>query len=170
MAALNDEYSIWRTAPDASRLCYQHFLWRELYKSNIHPSINLANKPNLRIAEFAAGHCLWAMQVAEEFPNAQVEASDIDLSLMPPKTELPANLSIRKWIFFHPIPEAWKGAFDMIHVRLLVQPFAGKQDPRPVLQKFVIMLSRYSWPHDSVSKAVNTQCTRTWGLPTMGRV
>jgi len=137
----NDEYAIWRTAPDASRLCYQHFIWRELFNGNIHPSIRLETKKDLRIAEFAAGHCLWAMQVAEEFPSALVEASDIDLNLMPPSSERPPNLSISKWSFFDEVPEKWLGAFDLIHVRLLIQPFAGLQDPRPVLGKFVSMLS-----------------------------
>ncbi|EXJ65881.1 uncharacterized protein A1O5_10857 [Cladophialophora psammophila CBS 110553] len=137
----NDEYSIWRTAPDASRLCYQHFLWREVHKSNIHPSIDLNNKQDLRIAELAAGHCLWAMQVAEEYPHAQVEASDINLSLVPPKPDLPSNLSVSKWSFFDPVPEKWKGAFDLVHVRLVIQPFGGYLDPRAVLQKFVSMLS-----------------------------
>ncbi|KIW64812.1 hypothetical protein PV04_09720 [Phialophora macrospora] len=140
MVIANDEYSIWRTAPDASRLCYQHFCWRELYKSNIHPSIDLTNRPNLRIAELATGHCLWAIQVAEEYPHAQVEASDISLGLMPPKPDLPANLAVRKWSFFDPVPEEWIGAFDLLHVRLVIQPFGGNQDPRSVLDKFVSML------------------------------
>jgi len=140
MVIANDEYSIWRTAPDASRLCYQHFCWREVYKSNIHPSIDLSDRPNLRIAELAAGHCLWAIQVAEEYPHAQVEASDISLGLVPPKPELPSNLSVRKWNFFEPVPEEWKGAFDLLHVRLIVQAFGGNQDPQPVLEKFVSML------------------------------
>jgi hypothetical protein len=83
------------------------------------------------------------MQVAEEFPHARVEASDVDLSLAPPRTELPSNLSIEKWNFFDPIPEKWRAAFDMIHVRLLIQPFAGHKDPRPVLEKFVSMLSTF---------------------------
>ena len=82
------------------------------------------------------------MQVAEEFPHARVEVSDIDLGLMPPKTELPPNLSSRKWSVFDPVPEAWMAAFDLVHVRLLIQPFARKQDPRPVLEKFVAMLSK----------------------------
>jgi hypothetical protein len=141
MVIASDEYSIWRTAPDASRLCYQHFCWRELYKSNIHPSINLTDRPNLRIAELAAGHCLWAIQVAEEYPHAQVEASDISLGLMPPKPDLPANLAVRKWSFFDPVPEEWIGAFDLLHVRLVIQPFGGNRDPRSVLDKFVSMLS-----------------------------
>jgi hypothetical protein len=141
MVIANDEYSIWRTAPDASRLCYQHFCWRELHKSNIHPSIDLRNRENLRIAELAAGHCLWAIQVAEEYPQAQVEASDISLGLVPPKPDLPANLSVRKWSFFDPVPKEWRGAFDLLHVRLIIQPFGGNQDPRPVLEKFVSMLS-----------------------------
>lgn len=139
----NDEYSLWRTAPDASRLCYQHFLWRELYNGNIHPSIELENREGLRIAEFAAGHCLWAMQVAQEFPSAVVEASDIDLHLAPPSSERPRNLLISKWSFFDDVPVKWIGAFDLIHVRLLIQPFAGLQDPRPTLQKFVTMLSMF---------------------------
>lgn len=141
MVAASDEYSIWRTAPDAIRLCYQHFCWRELYKSNIHPSIDLSNKPNLRIGEIATGHGLWAIQVAEDLPHAQVDASDISLSLIPPKPDLPSNLSVRKWSFFDPVPEEWKGAFDLLHVRLIVQVFGGNQDPRPVLEKFVSMLS-----------------------------
>ncbi|KIW33137.1 uncharacterized protein PV07_00008 [Cladophialophora immunda] len=140
MVVGNDEYSIWRTAPDASRLCYQHFLWREVYKSNIHPSIDLSDRSDLRIAELAAGHCLWAMQVAEEYPHAQVEASDISLGLAPPKPDLPPNLSVSKFSFFDAVPEKWKGAFDLVHVRLVIQPFGGYQDPRAVLQKFVSML------------------------------
>ncbi|KAH0847502.1 UMTA methyltransferase family protein [Fonsecaea pedrosoi] len=140
MVVGNDEYSIWRTAPDALRLCYQHFLWHEVNKSNIHPSIDLSDKPDLRIAELAAGHCLWAMQVAEEYPHAQVEASDISLGLVPPKPDLPPNLSVTKWSFFDPVPEHWKGAFDLVHIRLVIQVFGGNQDPRAVLEKFVSML------------------------------
>ncbi|OAL37521.1 hypothetical protein AYO20_03028 [Fonsecaea nubica] len=140
MVVGNDEYSIWRTAPDALRLCYQHFLWREVNKSNIHPSIDLSDKPDLRIAELAAGHCMWAMQVAEEYPHAQVEASDISLGLAPPKPDLPPNLSVTKWSFFDPVPEHWKGAFDLVHIRLVIQVFGGNQDPRAVLEKFVSML------------------------------
>lgn len=139
-----DEYSHWRTAPDAGRLCFQHLLWRELYKANIHPSVKLENSPDLRILEIAAGHCIWAMQVAEEYPDGHVVASDIDLGLCPPISELPANLSVVRWNFFEEVPAEWKEAFDLIHVRLIVQPFSGYQDPRPVLNKFVSMLSEYT--------------------------
>lgn len=142
-ATLGDEYAAWRTPPDASRLCYQHFIWRELYKSNIHPSIKLENKPGLRIAELAAAHCIWAVQVAEEFPEAQVCASDIDLGLCPPQAGLPSNVSVRRWSIFEPVPEEWKSSFDLVHVRLVIQPFSGNQDPRPVLHKFVSMLSEF---------------------------
>lgn len=114
-----------------------------MYKSNIHPSINLSQKRDLRIAEAATGHGLWATQVAEEFPHAVVEASDIDLNLIPPSSERPSNLSFSKWSFFDEVPEKWKGAFDLVHVRLLIQPFGGNQDPRSVLSKFVSMLSMY---------------------------
>ena len=167
MVVAIDEYSAWRTAPDASRLCYQHFCWRELYKSNIHPSINLGGRPNLRIAELAAGHCLWAVQVAEEYPHARVDASDISLDLAPAKPDLPSNVSVSKWSFFDPVPEEWKGAYDLLHVRLIIQPFGGNQDPRPVLDKFVSMLSKGAPRSSGISL---TRTYRTWGIPTMGRV
>jgi hypothetical protein len=141
-APVLDQYAIWRTAPDAGRLCYQHFLWREVYQQNIHPSINLSGRSNLRIADIGSGHCLWAMQVAEQFPDAQVDASDISLGLVPPKPEHPDNFTVTKWSFFDPLPDEWVGAFDLVHVRLVVQVFGGHQDPRPVLKKFVSMLSK----------------------------
>jgi hypothetical protein len=136
-----DHYANWRTAPDAARLCYQHFLWREAYQQNIHPSIDLSGRSDLRIADLGAGHCLWAMQVAEQLPNARVVASDISLGLVPPKQEQPDNFSVTKWSFFDPVPEEWVGAFDLVHVRLVIQVFSGYQDPRPVIKKFVSMLS-----------------------------
>ena len=141
MAKVTDEYATWRTAADASRLSYNHFLWREHYKSNVHPAILLDRDAPLQIAEFATGHGLWAIQVAEEFPNAQVQASDVSLALLPAKPDLPLNLTVRKWSSFDPVPDEWKSAFDLIHIRLVVQPFAG-QDPRDCLAKFVSMLSK----------------------------
>jgi hypothetical protein len=143
MTTPNDEYASWRTSPDEMRLLAQHFLWREVLNSNIHPSIDMREKQELRIAEIAAGSCLWAMQVAEEFPHAQVEASDISLKLIPPKSVLPPNLTVSHWNIFDPVPEMWQESFDLVHVRLLIQPFAGGQDVRPVLKKLVSMLSMY---------------------------
>jgi len=72
--------------------------------------------------------------------HAQLDASDISLALVPPKPDLPSNLSVRKWSFFDPVPEEWKGAFDLLHLRLVIQPFGGHQDPRPVLEKLISML------------------------------
>lgn len=139
----NDQYAPWRTSIDAMRLSYQHFLWREHLGYNLHPSIKFEEDSGLQIADIATAHCLWALQVGETFgPNTKILASDISIDNSPPAHLLPSCMEVRKWDFFSPAPEEWLGAFDLVHVRLIVAAFKNEKDANKILEKFVSMLSK----------------------------
>lgn len=141
MSNKEDPYDDWRQIrTDSVRLLYQHFMWREHFRWIIHPSIDLRGRNNVRVAELAAAHCLWAIEAAETLgPSAHIEGSDISLDIAPSPALLPPNVSLRKWSIFDDIPPGWEGSFDLVHVRLIVGAF-GHRHPEVVLRKFVSLL------------------------------
>ncbi|EFQ97616.1 hypothetical protein MGYG_00655 [Nannizzia gypsea CBS 118893] len=116
---------------EANRLNLQHFLWRESFQFNIHPSILpriISSPPSeapLNIADIVCGTGLWLMDVARELPKAQLDGLDINLALAP--RELPSNIAFREWdLFQNPVPPDLVGKYDLIHVRSLAMRLAGK--------------------------------------------
>ena len=113
---------------------------------------------------------LWSLQVAEQLGSScQITASDINFSQCPPKELLPSNVKLQKWNVWDPLPEGWKGRFDLVHVRLIVGAFNDAKNSLQVLNKFVEMLSAFPLSTYRAS-APTKMCTRTKWLPSVGRV
>ncbi len=131
------EYMLGRSYAAASRLNFQHYLWKESLQFNLHPSITVPKETH--IADVATGTAIWLIDVAREYPNAQLDGFDINISQAPPKYWLSPNITLETWNIFDKVPEHLIGIYDVVHVRLLVL-VVQKSDPRDILRSLLRML------------------------------
>ena len=133
-------YMLDRHYAAAVRLNFQHYLWKEALKFNIHPSIPVPNPgQNAYIADVCTGTAVWLAEVAHELPNVQLHGFDIDLTQAPPKEWLPSNTWLRQWNVFDTIPDELRGKYDIVHVGLLIL-VVENSDPRPIIRNLIQML------------------------------
>ena len=98
----------------ASRLNLQHYLWKESLQFNLHPSISIPKEA--RIADAATGTAIWLVDVAREYPTAQLDGFHINTSQAPPKQWLPPDIILETWNIFDDVPEQMNGVYDIVHV------------------------------------------------------
>lgn len=132
------DYMLDRSYAASSRLNFQFYLWKDSLRFHIHPSIP-SPAQNACIADVATGVAIWLIDVAKEFPTAQLDGFDIDLTQAPSKQWLPPNITLRTWNIFEDVPVDLLAKYDFVHVRLLVL-VVENSDPRPVVRKHVTML------------------------------
>ncbi|KAL8718666.1 MAG: hypothetical protein Q9225_004219 [Loekoesia sp. 1 TL-2023] len=137
MAEGIQKFTLDRSPAGACRLNLQYYLWKEMLKYDIHPSIPLSR--DSIIADVACGTGIWLIHVARELPNAQVDGFDIDLTLAPHELSLPPNTSLRNWNIFNDIPSDMVGKYDVVHVRLLIL-VVENSDPSRIIQKLLELL------------------------------
>lgn len=131
------EYMLGRSYAAASRLNFQHYLWKETLHFNLHPSISIPKEAS--IADVATGTAIWLIDVAREYPTARLRGFDIDTSQAPPKQWLPSNIKLETWNIFDHVPEKMIGIYDVVHVRLLVL-VVHRNDIKNVIRKLLRML------------------------------
>ena len=131
------EYMLCRSHAASSRLNLQYYLWKESLHCNIHPSIRLHSTS--RIADVATGTAIWLTNVAREYPSAQLDGFDIDISQAPPMQWLAPNITLRTWNIFDPVPEELIGIYDVVHVRLLAL-VVQKNNLRDVIRTLLRLL------------------------------
>ncbi|APA10311.1 hypothetical protein SS1G_07231 [Sclerotinia sclerotiorum 1980 UF-70] len=120
----------------ACRLNLQYYLWKEALQFVVHPSIQLSNESV--VADVATGTGAWLLDVARDFPQAQLHGFDNDVRQAPHKSWLPSNVSVRHWDIFTDLPDDMVGKYDYVHVRLLVLVLNG--NPQSFIQKLLTML------------------------------
>ncbi|TVY48847.1 Methyltransferase [Lachnellula occidentalis] len=121
----------------SSRLNFQHFIWKDALGYNIHPSIKLPD--NAAIADVATGTAIWPVEVAREYPAANIDALDLDFSHVIAREWLPHSITLRSWNMFDEVPGDMLGKYDLVHIRLTVLVIEN-QDPRSVLKSLKKML------------------------------
>lgn len=84
---------------------------------------------------------IWLIDVNRQLPSARLDGFDISGGQYPPKEWLPANLSLRTLDVHKPIPEEFKGQYDIVHVRLFLT-VVRNDDPLPILNNLMDMLSK----------------------------
>jgi hypothetical protein len=84
---------------------------------------------------------IFAIQLAEERPDAKITGLDISSEQYPPAWTVPANVSFDLWNFFDSVPDKYVGRFDVVHVRLIVGAMI-KKDKDPVVKNLVKLLSK----------------------------
>lgn len=138
-------YMLSRNCNAASRLNLQYFLWKDTLGFDLHPTISSAiGDRNIAIADVGTGTAIWPINVASEYPLATLKAFDIDCTQAPPTIWLPKNLEINALNVLEPVPVELEGAFDVIHVRLLVL-VVQNSDPRPIIAVLRQMLKPGGW-------------------------
>ncbi|PYI00580.1 hypothetical protein BO78DRAFT_438213 [Aspergillus sclerotiicarbonarius CBS 121057] len=155
----NDQpYSLQHNHLAACRLNLQHYLWREVFQFNLHPSIpipipnptststsNSETNPPL-IADIACGTALWLIDMSHQLPHAHLDGFDIDLTQAPPPQWLPENITLREWDALTPVPADLHGRYDIVHVRLAVLFLSGRDvDPAPFIRNLYSLLKPGGW-------------------------
>ena len=121
-----DTYVLGRDFRSASRLNYEHYLWRETLGYNLHPFIAgpASSQPRLCIADVACGTGIWLSQTASEYgitEAAVCHGYDINLSQIPPREWLPENVTrFREWDLYDEPTEDMRGVYDVVHIRLVL--------------------------------------------------
>lgn len=77
-------------------------------------------------------------------PSTELDGFDIDLTQAPPPEWLPQNLQLQKLDIFGDIPEELIGKYDIVHMQLFI--FIVKEDPAPLLQTLIKLLSKFVRP------------------------
>ena len=144
-------YLLNRGQVGACRLNLQYYLWKSALGFSLYPSISVG--PQTTLADVATGTGLWLLEMAELYPETQMDGFDIDLSMAPNQHWLPANVKIRYWSIFEEPPDHLIGKYDIVHVRLLV--LVVTNDASSVLRN----LSRLLKPGDVLKGTTST--TRT---------
>lgn len=130
-------YMLGRNYAAASRLNFQHYLWKESLHFNLHPSIPIPEEA--QIADVATGTAIWLIDVAREYPTARLDGFDVNTSQAPPEQWLSPNITLKTWNIFEDVPDQMIGIYDVVHVRLLVL-VVQKGDPRNILRNILQML------------------------------
>ena len=84
-------------AYDHTRLNLQHYLWKQEVGYLLHPQIASAIGDDVKIADIGIGTGIWLLDLSDHLPtSAQLDGFDVNLSQVPPKPWLPANVSMRE--------------------------------------------------------------------------
>lgn len=90
------------------------------------------------------------MDVKREYPAAQIDGFDISFAQCPPAEWLPEGVRLRELDLYEPLPAELEGIYDVVHLRLFFVVIRNN-DPSPVLQNLLRMLSKCWIPPEKVS-------------------
>src|ERR1700761_2364707 len=119
-----DRYLLQRGAQESCRLTAQHHLITQRFGGLLHPALanEIKMRKDLAIADAGCGNGIWAIEVAEQYPTAEVAAIDVSNFQFPPQWTIPDNCSFHRLDLMQPIGEEYAHSFDLINVRLLAGP------------------------------------------------
>lgn len=153
----SDAYVLGRDFKSASRLNYQHYMWYETLRFNLHPTIQAdtsvpsttgtslqTTAPPLRIADVACGSSAWLRSVALELPHAELDGFDLSLTQCPPIQWLPSNIRLQEWNVFDEPTAQMEVRYDIVHTRL-IYCVVQDEDARPILRNLMRLLKPGGW-------------------------
>ncbi|KAF9102135.1 hypothetical protein BGX27_011169 [Mortierella sp. AM989] len=107
---------------ESDRLDAQHYLVRFIFKGNY--NVKLDPEANIKILDVATGTGVWALEMAHEFPKADVYG--VDISAIFPAEIKPSNCHFQLCNILEglPFPDNY---FDFIYQRLLVYALSPAQ-------------------------------------------
>ncbi|KAG0083085.1 hypothetical protein BGZ93_002040, partial [Podila epicladia] len=112
---------------ETDRLDAQHYIVRYIFQGNY--NVKLDRSASLKILDVATGTGVWALEMAQEFPNAEIHG--VDLSPIYPRPEtstkpIPPNCHFQLCNVLDGIPFP-DNHFDFVYQRLLVYAFTPAQ-------------------------------------------
>ncbi|SMR63239.1 unnamed protein product [Zymoseptoria tritici ST99CH_3D1] len=125
---------------DSVRLNAVHFLWKKEFPWIVHPSIDLKNVKDLRIADVGCGTGIWLLEASEEFPDAdRLDGLDVVIDQAPPKHLLPANVHFEYLDANADIPQQYLERYDLINAKFLLG-LVRDGNPNPLIKRLLQML------------------------------
>lgn len=142
-----DKYGLPRDSQESSRLTLQHYMYKERQGFWVHPKIavDIKDKSEVSIADIATGTGIWAFDVAQQFPNAKLTGLDISSNQFPAQWIWPSNVKLGLLDITKDIPEDYREAFDVVHVRLLLPCGPPWENPGTYLNQLTGMLKPGGW-------------------------
>ncbi|KAG0198646.1 hypothetical protein BGX33_012202 [Mortierella sp. NVP41] len=119
----NAPYMLPNDLTESDRLDAQHYLVRFIFKGNYNVQLN-PESPNLRILDVATGTGVWALEMAHEFPKAEIHG--VDISAIFPTEIKPPNCHFQLCNILDGLPFP-DNHFDFIYQRLLVYALSPAQ-------------------------------------------
>ncbi|KAF9919674.1 hypothetical protein FBU30_010673 [Linnemannia zychae] len=112
---------------EIDRLDAQHYIVRYIFQGNC--SVKLDRNAPLKILDVATGTGVWVLEMAQEFPNAEIHGVDLSPIYPSPETStkfIPPNCHFQLCNVLDglPFPDNY---FDFVHQRLLVYAFTPTQ-------------------------------------------
>jgi len=99
--------------------------------------LDTLSKP--KIMDLATGNGIWATDLSELYPNADIIGLDLSDEQFPVHGQLPENVHLNTYDLFTPAPEMHRGKYDLVHLRLTVGWIHGR-DGNVVLQNALSFL------------------------------
>ena len=119
MSDENQSYFLGYDYTASTRLGLMHYLKRDIFGFDIHPSIPTPD-PAAHIADVACGNALWLVDLSSKLPSTtSLHGFDISTDMLPHNEWLPNNVKLSQWNVFDDPPSDYLGTFDLIHVRAL---------------------------------------------------
>lgn len=136
-----DVYLLPRGGLASARLTFQHAAVTRAQGWLLHPNVrqSISNLKTPRIADLATGNGIWAFEVAEEFPSAEIVGLDISAEQFPPTKTWPSNVKFELGDLFEPVPARYQQYFDVVHIRLIVAAIYN-MDKDILMQNIVSMI------------------------------
>ncbi|KAK3822153.1 MAG: S-adenosyl-L-methionine-dependent methyltransferase [Linnemannia gamsii] len=119
----NAPYMLPNDLTESDRLDAQHYLVRFVFKGNYNVQLN-PESPDLRILDVATGTGVWALEMAHEFPKAEIHG--VDISAIFPTEIKPPNCHFQLCNILEGLPFP-DNHFDFIYQRLLVYALSPAQ-------------------------------------------
>lgn len=114
----NPPYMLGRDYQASARLALLHCLNHASNGFLLHPSISLANRESLRIADVGCGTGLWLASLAREMPaSARLDGFDISDQQFPCENMYGDNVSLSTLDIFKPLPRHLLAKYDVVHIR-----------------------------------------------------
>ncbi|KAK0509510.1 hypothetical protein JMJ35_007904 [Cladonia borealis] len=114
----NPPYMLGRDYQASARLALLHCLNHASNGFLLHPSIPLANRENLRVADVGCGTGLWLASLAREMPaSARLDGFDISDQQFPRENIYGDNVSLSTLDIFKPLPRHVLAKYDVVHIR-----------------------------------------------------
>ena len=127
-------------------LAAQHHIFTERADRLLHPTIAtyLGPKHEFVITDIGCGNGIWAIEVAEKYPSAEVIGINISDAQFPPQCVSPRNCLFRRFDIMNPVAEEYVSRLDVVNIRLLGGPLA-ERDFSPILENILQMLKPGGW-------------------------
>ncbi|KAF9918689.1 hypothetical protein FBU30_011323 [Linnemannia zychae] len=119
----NAPYMLPNDLTESDRLDAQHYLVRFIFKGNYNAQLD-PEQADLRILDVATGTGVWALEMAHEFPKAEIHG--VDISAIFPTEIKPPNCHFQLCNILEGLPFP-DNHFDFIYQRLLVYALSPAQ-------------------------------------------